>query len=128
MSDALLRYSVRFMPRAKRDLDFAVVEFADRTGDEFRAALLYRRVRETAGTLNENPDRYQIAEHESAMFGFTVRRVLARLSKGSAVAYHLIYYAVAESADGPRVSIVHIRHANRAPLSADEAGEIKAGQ
>ena len=40
MSDAPVRYAVRLTLRAQRDLDFAIVEFADRTGDEFRAALL----------------------------------------------------------------------------------------
>ncbi|MBC8140768.1 MAG: hypothetical protein H7Y38_04940 [Armatimonadetes bacterium] len=62
------------------------------------------------------------------MLGFYVRRVPARLSRGSSVAYHLLYFAVEESPDGPRVSIVHIRHANRAPMTPDEASEIKAQQ
>ena len=105
-----------------------VVDYAHRTGDESRAALLYRRVREDAASLNQNPERYAVAEHKSAVLGCPVRRVLARLSRGSAVAYHLIYFAVRDGPDGPRVSIVHIRHASRAPLTADEAGEIRTQQ
>jgi len=128
MSDAPVRYGVRLSPRADRDLNIAVVEYAERTGDEYRAALLYRRVRETAASLSELPDRYAIAEHESAILGFPVRRVLARLSRNSAVAYHLLYFAVEQSEDGPRVTVVHIRHASRAPLTADEARDIKAQQ
>ncbi|MBC7804781.1 MAG: type II toxin-antitoxin system RelE/ParE family toxin [Akkermansiaceae bacterium] len=128
MSNDPVRYAVRLSPRAERDLDRAVVDYADLTGDENRAALLYRRIRETAATLSENPDRYAVAEHESQQFGFSVRRVLARLSKGSGVAYHLIYFAVEESPDGPRVSIVHIRHASRAELTTEEASEIRAQQ
>ena len=85
-------------------------------------------MRETAVSLQELPDRYALAEHESAMLGFAVRRVLARLSRGNVVAYHLLHFAVEESPDGARVSIVHIRHASRAPMTPDEAGEIKAQQ
>lgn len=33
-----------------------------------------------------------------------------------------------ESPNGPRVSIVHIRHASRAPLAPEEASEMKAGR
>ncbi len=128
MSEVPLRYSIRLSPRAERDLNIAVVDYAHRTGDESRAALLYRRVREDAASLNQNPERYAVAEHKSAVLGCPVRRVLARLSRDSAVAYHLIYFAVRDGLDGPRVSIVHIRHASRAPLTGDEASEIRAQQ
>lgn len=123
-----IRYAVRYSTRARRDFDFAVADYNDYTGDERRAAQLYQRIDDTAMSLGELPDRYAVAEQESAVLGFTVRRVLARLSRNSVVAYHLLYYAVEQSDDGPRVTVVHIRHASRAPMTADEARDIKAQQ
>lgn len=121
-------YSVRYSNRARRDFDLAVSEYDSYTGDSRRAALLYQKIDDAAMSLRQLPERYAVAEHESAMLGFSVRRVLARLSKGSSVAYHLLYFAVEESPDGPRVTIVHIRHASRTELTPEEASEISAQQ
>lgn len=128
MSEEILRYAVRWYTRARRDVDSAVVDYAEYSGDIIRAAQMYDEMEELAGTLNENPNRYAIAETESVAFGFPVRRVLYRLTRGSRVAYHLIYYAVEESPDGATVTVLHVRHASRAPLTTEEASEIKGQQ
>ncbi len=114
-------YAVRLYERAYRDIDLAFSDYLDATGNEARAMALRTGLRDMAVSLNVNPERHPVAEHESQMFGFTVRRTLHRLTKGSTVAHHLIYFAEKEGPDGPVVFVVHVRHASRAPLTEDEA-------
>lgn len=127
MSDLPKRYALRYSPRALRDLEAAVVDFAEFTGDEQKALQLQDGIRASAAILVENPDRNQIDEHETALLQFPVPHELYRFSRKSRVAYYL-YYRVTEDEDGPRVLILHIRHASRAPLTPDEATEIRAQQ
>jgi plasmid stabilization system protein ParE len=127
MSDLPKRYALRYSPRALRDLESAIVDFADFTGDEQKALQLRDGIRACAAILAENPDRNQVDEHETVLLRFPVRHELYRFSRKSRVAYYL-YYRVTEDEDGPRVLILHIRHASRAPLTSDEAREILAQQ
>ncbi len=122
------RYAVRYYQRATRDIDQITVSYADATGNEARAASLRNGIRDVASSLSENPEGNAVAEVESAAFGFAVRRARYRMSKGGQISYHLLYYVVEQSADGDVVFIMHVRHANRAPLTPDEASEIKVQQ
>ena len=127
MSEEAKRYGVRWYERARRDLDRAVVDYAEYTGNRPLAAQMYTSIQDLAASLGENPDRNMVAETESVSFGFPVRRVLYRLSRNSRVAYHLIYYTVEDGEDGEDddlVSIVHVRYASRAALTREEAREI----
>jgi plasmid stabilization system protein ParE len=127
MDEPPKRYALRYSPRALRDLEAAIIAFADFTGDEQKALQLWDGIRASAAVLAENPDRNQVDEHETALMRFPVRHELYRVSRKSRVAYYL-FYRVTEDSDGPRVIILHIRHASRAPLTPDEVQEILAQQ
>ena len=121
------RYALRYSPRADRDLIQLVVDYADFTEDAFKAVQLRDGIRAKAATLVENPEANQIDEHVAVLMGFPVRHKLYRGTRKSRVAYY-IFYRITEDDDGPRVTLMHIRHAARAPLTKAEAREILAQQ
>lgn len=65
-------------------------------------------------------------ERESKLTGWEVRRLLYRRTVGSA-AYHVLYTVDEAGDDGPRVTVFHIRHAARKPLSAKESRDLRGG-
>ena len=117
------RYALRLLPSANRDRIEAAAWIAELVGED--AAQAWRSgVLAAVATLAENPRRFAVQERESRLPGREVRRLLYRRTPGSA-AYHVFYTVAEDSPDGPRVSILHIRHAARRPLSRAEAREIR---
>ncbi len=53
MSDEVLRYTIRFSARARRDMESVVVDYAEYTGDHVRALQIYNELERLAGTLEE---------------------------------------------------------------------------
>jgi len=123
-------YAIRFSARADQDVRQAVARLAELTGDVERARAWRDRLLDTVGTLATNPRIFAVHVPASRRFGHQTRRLLFRSTSGSA-AYH-VYYAVeeksAESQEGPRVTVLHVRHAARRPITREEARQILANQ
>ena len=124
MAEGAPSYAIRFLPRAERDAAETVTWMVEMTGSGEVAREWYAGLRAAAGTLATLPKRFAVQERESRLLGREVRRLLYRRTPGSA-AYHVFYTVAEDSPDGPRVSILHIRHAARRPLSRAEAREIR---
>ena len=99
----------------------------DITGNAPAARTWRNRLLEETGTLIQNPHRFAQDEQASRRFGRQTRRLLFRPTSGSA-AYHIFFTITDETPDGPRVQILHVRHAARRPLTREEAWRIVANQ
>jgi len=118
------RYAVRFSAQADRDITTALLRLAEITGEA--AALTWRNLLLTeAGTLAETPRRFAVDEQVSRRLQQETRRMLFRPSPTGA-GYHIYYVIHEESPDGPRVMVLHVRHAARRPITREEARQIVA--
>ena len=125
-----LIYAIRFSARANREIAEATVRFAAITGDDDMAKEWLDGVYYLAATLATNPARFSVQPDESRKLGCEVRRVLYQRSAGTGAsthAYHL-YFKQEKGDDGPLVTVIHVRHASRKPLTRTEAKDILAGQ
>lgn len=118
-------YAIRLTPRARGEVVEAVVSLAQQIG-EASANAWYAGLRTAAGTLATFPRRYRSLPRESRLLGREVRHLLYRPTPHSSAAYHLYYYvSEAGGEDGPRVTIIHIRHAARRPLTPRETRDLR---
>jgi hypothetical protein len=119
------RYAVRLTPRADREAIEAAERLADIAGSEEVGRGWYGALLGTVGTLATNPTRFAVQERESRLLARPVRRLVYRYPATSHAAFH-VYFTVREaSEDGPRVTVIHIRHAARKPLTTREARNIE---
>lgn len=117
-------YAVRFSPRAECEAIDAAADHAERTGSPERGSTWYVGLREAAGKLASYPTRFPVRQRESRLLGETMRAFLYRLTPDSRAIYHAFYTVEDNSPDGPRVTILHVRHSARRPLTRREAGQI----
>ena len=121
--EASITYSLRVGLRARRDLNEAIARIAQLEGDEagrqfdIAAAL-------ALASLATSPRRYAIPPDVTGFAG-EVRGVVFRRTEGSA-AYRLIYRVAEDPDEGPRVTLLHVRHAAAKPIAKKEAREIEA--
>ncbi len=120
-------YAVRFSAQANREIKEATVRLADLTGDDVLAQEWLEGLYEAAATLATYPGRFALRPDESRKIGIEVRRQLYQRSAGSA-AYHLYYRVEEQGEDGPRVMVLHVRHASRKPITRAEANDIRSGR
>ncbi len=123
MSRENQRYAIRFRSRARRELDEARIRLAEIT-DRDHAQEWHNGFLDALALLADNPNRNVIA-HESRFFRETVRAFVYRLTVRG-VAYRIFYSIVEPKEDAPVVSIMHIRHASRKPMTRAEARKIDA--
>ena len=121
-------YAVRLSERASRDIEQAVADYLDFAENASKARRMFLEMRKFAGRLYWFPDGYAVNASFSQAFGFDVRTVTYRLSKGSSVAYHFVYHITEDGEDGAMVVVLCVRHAARATLTKAEAREILAQQ
>ena len=123
-------YGVRLSEYGSRDLE-AIVYHLDETQGR-QAALAWRQgFYALIRGLAQNPRRFAVQQQESRKLGDEVRRELYQQTPGSAMVYAVFYFvqeAQDTSEDGPAVTIVHVRHASRRPMTRAEAKDIRAGQ
>ncbi len=120
-------YAVRLSRQADQDAEEATLYLDNATSDKTLAKEWLVGLYLEIGRLATSPRRHVVLEGETRLFGRETRRVIYRRSPSS-VAY-LVFFSVAEvSEDGPTVTILHIRHGSRKPLTRAEALEILAGQ
>jgi plasmid stabilization system protein ParE len=121
-------YAVRFSPRAEREAAEATVYLAEMTGDPAIGREWYVGLRAATGTLATNPRRcVQIPGPRGARFHRDMRQMVYRRpgSSRSSVAYLVLFTIEDNTPDGPRVTVLHLRHAARKPLTRAEARSIE---
>ena len=116
------RFAIRFSPRARRELDEARVRLAEIT-DPDHAYEWYNGFLDALALLADNPNRNAVA-YESRFFRETVHAFSYRLTVRG-VAYRVFYTITEPKEDAPIVSLMHIRHASRKPMTRREAREIE---
>lgn len=120
-------YTVRLSECGIRDLE-AIVYYLDETQGR-TAALSWRQgLYGVIQGLAQNPRRFAVQIEESRKLKDEVRRELYRATPGGTAVYALFYFVQDTSDDGPLVTVIHIRHASRKPITRAEAKEILAGQ
>ena len=115
------KYAIRFRSRARLELDEARVRLAEMT-DLDHAVEWYNGFLDSLATLTDNPGRHLIA-HENNYFRDTVHVYTYRLTARGA-AYQVYYTIVEFDQDAPFVTILHIRHGARKPMTRAEARKI----
>jgi hypothetical protein len=111
-------YAIRILPGARGEIDQAMLRLADMAGEQI-ARQWYQGLLNTLASLAAAPRQFPIIP-EVRRFRREVRQIVYRRT-ASSVAYRLLFVIEDESADGPRVTVFHVRHAGRRPLKAREA-------
>ena len=125
MSSEDQRYAIRFRSRARREASEAHLRLAEIT-DRERAIAWYNGFLDAIALLADNPNRNPIA-YESRYFRGVVHSFMYRLTTRSAG--YRVFYTILDSAnDAPTVSVLHIRHASRKPMTRAEAREIESSE
>jgi plasmid stabilization system protein ParE len=93
---------------------------AERSGDPEAARQWYLGLRAELATL---PTRFPVRPDESRKIGREVRRFLYQRPPGGA-GYHAYFVIEEDGPDGPLVTVHHIRHARRAPMTEEEGRKI----
>lgn len=122
MSRENQRYAIRFRSRARRELNDARTRLAEVTNPE-HALDWYNGFLDTLALLADNPNRNAIA-YESRYFRDTVHALVYRLTVRG-VGYRVFYTIIESEIDVPIVSIMHIRHGARKPMTRAEARKIE---
>lgn len=116
-------YVLRFQERALRDIDVAFVRLAELSGENIADA--WRDgLREAIAGLAQNPRRCPRAPER---FRREVCQLVYRRTPGGP-AHRILFTITGEepgSPDAPTVTILHIRHGARRPITGREAGEIE---
>ena len=115
-------YAIRILPQAKRDIDNATMRMAEINGDAI-ALDWYENLYLVTMTLATLPRRCPIAP-EDAFFKRQVRQLQYRRT-GDSPAYRILFTITEGSNDAPTVSVIHVRHAARKPMTRKEAREIQ---
>ncbi len=120
-------YAVRLSQQADQDAAEATLYLDDATPDKTLAMQWLTGLYLEIGRLATLPQRHAVAERETRLFGRETRRVVYRRSAAS-VAYLVFFSIVEEGEEGPTVTVLHIRHSSRKPLTRAEARQILANQ
>ena len=125
---SIIIYAVRYSQRASHDVADATLRLAQITEDRQKARQWRSGLRARIGTLSSSPRRYAVDAQASQAMGMPgTRKMLYRASEGAA-AYHVFYAVDDETPDGPRVTVLHIRHAARKPMTRAEGRGIMENQ
>ncbi len=125
MPDAPQTYAVRLTAQARQDIFHAAERLAELADDPSLARAWAGALYEAVARLATNPRAYTVLARETRLFGQDIQRMLFRRS-ARAAAYHVLFAVADASADGPIVTILHVRHGSRRPLSRAEALRILA--
>lgn len=125
------RYTVRLTAQAIQDVEAENERLGYLVGEE-AAAEWTAGVYAAAGTLADNPQRNPLLATESRHIGLPTRRLLYQRTPQSAK--YLLFYTIEEETpdtsqtgglDGPRVTVLHVRHGARRPLTRAEGQTIR---
>ncbi len=122
-AEPLISYAIRIEARAERDIREALLRTADLSGDEIArdwTAGLY----EAFATLGTLPRRCAVAA-ETRFFSIEIRQLQYRRTR-NAPPYRILFTIVEAGSDGPVVSVLHVRHAARRPMTRKEAREVQS--
>jgi plasmid stabilization system protein ParE len=118
--EILTTYAVRIEVRAERDIQEALLRIAEFSGDEI-ARTWIAGLYEAFAKLGTLPYRCPVIE-EARSFTREVRQLQYKRT-ANAPAYRILF-TIVENGDGRMVSILHVRHAARKPVTRKEAKEI----
>jgi hypothetical protein len=122
--DAPRLYAVRILPRALAEIDQAAIRLENLTDEtiarEWRAGLKEELRRLTYA--REHPIIPE-ARHFKAS-GQKVRQLVYRRAPGT-VAYRVLFVVDDEGQDGPTVTVFHVRHSARRPITLTEATRLR---
>jgi plasmid stabilization system protein ParE len=115
------RYAIRILPVALNEID-SVAAYLDAHGavadtEEWRAGL-----RKEIARLATVPRQFPIIA-EAHMFRREVRQILYRRTASSSP-YRVLFSVSDAGDDGPQVTVFHVRHAARRPISRREARDF----
>lgn len=118
------QYALRLTPRAERDIEAAIVHFADTAG--FEIALAWRgRLFEEITSLATNPTRFPFAPEMPFLRNFKGEfRQLVWRRAASSVAYRIIFWIEEESDDGPTVNVAYVRHGSAKPITRKDVRDL----
>lgn len=92
----------------------------DTTAEEWEASLV-----DGLSRLATFPNGYPMVAEARRFPGLTVRQMLHRRTSSANVAHRALFLVQDEGPDGPVVTVFHIRHASRRPISASEAAGLR---
>lgn len=121
VSEEPINHVVRFSKEALENIVSVAYEIFKRTKNVEASLSLSNEFHTEAGKLAFLPERNRVQEHESALLGRDVRRILVRH-------WHLYYEIISGSDDGPLVRVIFLRDARRDALLPDEIDRIVANQ
>jgi hypothetical protein len=117
------KYTVRIVAAANLEMLDAYEALAQRSGDPEAARQWYLGFKAEIGTLATLPHRFPVRPDESRKIGRETRRFLYQRPPGG-VGHHAYFVIEEDSMDGPLVTVIHLRHARRAPMTEDEGRDI----
>lgn len=120
-------YAVRLSVRARDDVTEAALWLAELNGDSVKAEAWSERLYQEIGKLATSARAYAVAARETKYFGRETRQMLYRRNAAS-TAYRIFFTIAEDGPDGASVTILHVRHGSRKPLTRKEAGEILASE
>lgn len=123
-SEHLAVYAVRITARAKRDIQEALLRMADLSGSPVARSWIIE-LYDAFATLGTLPRRCPVATEANLFPSHYEVRQLQYRRAGSTAVYRILFRVRDETEDGPVVSILHVRHAARKPMTRREAKEIQ---
>jgi len=120
-------YAVRLSQQADQDAAKATLYLDAAAPDKTLALQWLTGLYLEIGRLATLPRHHAVVERETRFFGRETRRLIYRRS-ASSVAYLVFFTVTEEGEEGPAVTVIHIRHGGREPLTRAEARQILASQ
>jgi plasmid stabilization system protein ParE len=116
--DKARSFAVRILPVAVDEIDAAATYVASHTDVE-HGELWREGLRAQIKLLATSPRQFALIS-EARIFRREVRHVLYRRTPSS-TAYRILFTITDAGEDGPVVTVFHVRHAARRPITAREA-------
>jgi plasmid stabilization system protein ParE len=121
------RFAVRISVQANRDITQATVRIAGLNDDD-KAIAWSEAIHDAIVGLAENPRRFAVDPQATKVLSVETRRFLFHTTPAASMAYHVFFDVQEDGQDGRRVTVMHVRHAARRPMTRAEARQIVANQ
>lgn len=116
------KWAIRLLQSARADIAAGWEHFSQSSGEKVADAWQQGLEAEIM-RLSLFPTSLPVADEDN-LFSITIRKLLYRRTRRGP-AYQIFFTLQTSPDDAPTVSIMHIRHASRAPMTQQEAWEIE---